>query len=134
MVMRLEPASPQVNPAPGKRDSMIPLNAVQLQILKERLRIMRHDLQALLEKQRERRGGMTVGRVNVADANKLVLIEAALQRLEAGQFGVCTECDRRIGIQVLVDDPCAVWCRTCAKHGEYPAIAAEMPVSGMRAR
>jgi len=109
---------------------MVPLNAVQLQILKERLRIMRHDLQALLEKQRERRGGMTVGRVNVRDANQLVLVEAALQRLEIGQFGVCTGCDRRIGIQVLVDDPCAVWCRTCGKNREYTAIAAEMPGSG----
>ncbi|HSW12085.1 MAG TPA: hypothetical protein VLI06_04550 [Solimonas sp.] len=110
---------------------MIPLNQVQIQILKERLRVMRHDLLALLERQRERRGGMTAGRVNLRDANKLVLVEAALQRLELGQFGGCTGCDRRIGIRMLVDDPCAVHCRTCAKDREQAATAAELPGSGM---
>ncbi len=103
---------------------MIPLNEVQLQILKERLRVMRHDLLALLERQRERQGGMTAGRVNVRDAKGLVLIEAALQRLDIGQFGYCTDCDRRIGIRMLVDDPCAVYCRTCAKDRERAAITA----------
>lgn len=109
---------------------MIPLNEVQIQILRERLRIMRHDLLSLIERQRKHQGGMTAGRVNVGDGSKLVLIEAALQRIEIGQFGGCTDCDRRIGMRMLVDDPCAIYCRTCAKAREQATISAQMPGPG----
>jgi DnaK suppressor protein len=48
----------------------------------------------------------------------LVQITAALQRIEAGDYGVCRECDEPINPKRLEFDPTALRCIECASKGE----------------
>jgi DnaK suppressor protein len=42
-------------------------------------------------------------------------IEAALRRIEAGEYGFCIKCEEEIDIRRLVLDPATPYCLTCAK-------------------
>jgi len=42
-------------------------------------------------------------------------IEAALRRIAAGEFGICTRCEDEIGIGRLEANPTAVLCIECAE-------------------
>ena len=46
------------------------------------------------------------------------LIQAALQRIELGQFGDCLECNDAIGIARLNIDPATQYCIQCAESFE----------------
>ena len=55
-------------------------------------------------------------------ANTLTAIDAAIGRLEAGQYGLCFECDGPIAQRRLRALPFAVRCRECEEeHGGAPA-------------
>ncbi|POF29455.1 TraR/DksA family transcriptional regulator [Roseibium marinum] len=43
------------------------------------------------------------------------LIEAALQRLEKGEYGYCAECGEAIAEKRLKADPAAAFCINCAR-------------------
>lgn len=45
---------------------------------------------------------------------KLTAVEAALKRIESGDFGRCLDCDRDIGLPRLRFDPTARYCINCA--------------------
>jgi RNA polymerase-binding transcription factor len=51
-------------------------------------------------------------------------VEAALERIDAGTFGVCGECGCKISRKRLEAIPYAPWCIDCAReherHGERP--------------
>ena len=49
---------------------------------------------------------------------ELVQIEAALRRIESGDYGYCTECDERIAEARLSFSPAAPLCITCAENKE----------------
>jgi len=49
---------------------------------------------------------------------ELQRIEAALQRVAAGSYGICTRCEDEIGIRRLQANPAAVLCIECAERGE----------------
>ena len=52
-----------------------------------------------------------------ADRAQLAAIEAALQRLEAGTYGICERCGQPIGDERLAARPAAVTCIRCAAKG-----------------
>ena len=49
---------------------------------------------------------------------ELVQIEAALHRIESGDYGYCTECDERIAEARLAFSPAAPLCISCAEKKE----------------
>jgi DnaK suppressor protein len=62
--------------------------------------------QAML-KEKERRRGAALQR-----------IDAALRRIEAGQYGNCLRCDEPIGVQRLQVDPANPLCIRCASEAD----------------
>ncbi|MGD0608635.1 MAG: TraR/DksA C4-type zinc finger protein [Streptosporangiaceae bacterium] len=52
-----------------------------------------------------------------ATRQRLTAIEAALDRLEAGTYGVCERCGRPIGDERLAARPTALTCIRCAAKG-----------------
>lgn len=120
---------------------MLPLNPNQLQILREKLQTMEHDLKAS-QTQRQQDGAAVeldqtrVGRLSRMDAmqqqaqahagarraaEQLLRVRAALRRLDDGNYGTCADCDEPIGIQRLVADPCALFCLECQKFRDQDA-------------
>lgn len=65
------------------------------------------------------------------ERQKLNLIDAALQRLEKGEFGICSECEQPIPAKRLKIVPWAAYCIPCqavtdARPDEEPDDALEM--------
>jgi DnaK suppressor protein len=52
------------------------------------------------------------------DTDELRAIEHALGRIEAGSYGMCSECGRRIGIDRLRAIPETLLCIDCAERAE----------------
>jgi RNA polymerase-binding protein DksA len=52
-------------------------------------------------------------------------VEAALERMEKGLFGVCENCGRRIGRQRLDAIPYTPWCIDCARMLEDEPASAD---------
>ncbi|MDX1442731.1 MAG: TraR/DksA C4-type zinc finger protein [Gammaproteobacteria bacterium] len=50
---------------------------------------------------------------------RLLLIEAALRRMDAGEYGECRECGEIIAPGRLQADPCALFCVDCASNRQY---------------
>lgn len=49
---------------------------------------------------------------------ELQRVEAALRRIESGDFGICTRCEEEIAAPRLDANPTAVLCIDCASRGE----------------
>ncbi|MEO1476802.1 MAG: TraR/DksA C4-type zinc finger protein [Pseudomonadota bacterium] len=54
------------------------------------------------------------------DAVVLTEIEEALDRLDGGSFGYCTECGKPIDILRLAHDPTISRCLSCVKPSDKP--------------
>jgi RNA polymerase-binding transcription factor len=52
-----------------------------------------------------------------AARERVAAIDAALDRLRAGQYGVCTRCGQPIGVDRLAARPAALTCIRCAARG-----------------
>ncbi len=52
-----------------------------------------------------------------AARERLTAIDAALDRLRAGDYGVCTRCGQPIGLDRLAARPAALTCIRCAARG-----------------
>jgi DnaK suppressor protein len=52
------------------------------------------------------------------ERNALLEIEEALRRIEAGEFGICEECDEEIGIGRLRAQPATTLCVRCIEDEE----------------
>jgi DnaK suppressor protein len=52
-----------------------------------------------------------------AARERLTAIDAALDRLRAGDYGVCTQCGQPIGVDRLAARPAALTCIRCAARG-----------------
>jgi len=103
--------------------------------IKEKLENLRDEIIALSEAARDNRKPVTldqqsVGRLSRMDSlqvqamdkaqetarqKRLVRIDAALTRLEAGDYGYCAACDEEIGAKRLELDPAVPLCIGCAK-------------------
>ncbi len=102
---------------------------------RNRLLAMKRELEALSEMSEGARATVeldqqSVGRLSRMDAlqgqamaqaserqrrTDLVRIEAALKRLDDGDYGYCIECGEEIAARRLEIDPAAALCITCAK-------------------
>lgn len=60
-------------------------------------------------------------RLSLRDADTLKKLKIAMQRIEAGTFGKCSECDRHIGEKRLLAMPGCDLCIDCAEEEERQA-------------
>jgi DnaK suppressor protein len=60
----------------------------------------------------------TLARLGEAQRRELMLIDAALERLEAGEYGLCTDCGQDIDPRRLSALPYALLCTECAARRE----------------
>ena len=106
--------------------------------VRKRLLELRDELQALDNSGSEAAGIVEldqarVGRLSRMDALQLqamsqasgrrrqqtrLAIDAALKRIETGEFGICPECDEPVDPRRLQFDPTAKLCISCAEKGE----------------
>ena len=70
----------------------------------------------------------TLARLGEAQRRELMQIDAAMARLEAGEYGVCRDCDQEIDPRRLAALPYAVLCTECATRSERaPGTFVEEP-------
>ncbi len=70
----------------------------------------------------------TLARLTEAQRREVAQIDAALARVDAGEYGVCRDCGQEIDPRRLDALPFAVLCTECAAHRErVPGPVAEPP-------
>ena len=109
--------------------------AVDEKLIQEKLLAMRAELETLEDQTRDNRKPVSldqqsVGRLSRMDSlqvqamdqaqqqarrRRIVRINAALERLESGDFGYCVTCDEAIAEKRLDLDPSTPLCIKCAK-------------------
>jgi DnaK suppressor protein len=114
------------------------LNDIDNQHFKKALLSLRSDLLAVEQSGQEAAQTVeldqtTIGRISRMDALQeqamakesqqrrtiqLQRIEASLQRMEKGIFGLCMRCDEEINVKRLAFDPTAPLCIDCASQGK----------------
>jgi RNA polymerase-binding transcription factor DksA len=62
----------------------------------------------------EREGDEVLERMGTSGQQEIRMIEAALGRIEAGEYGACVKCGAEIGEERLDVVPYTPFCRTCA--------------------
>lgn len=62
----------------------------------------------------ERQGDEVMEALGVHDAQEVRAIDAALVRIEAGEYGICQKCGKAISVARLDAVPTAPLCRSCA--------------------
>lgn len=75
-----------------------------------------HDSKDWEELATEREGDEVLEDLGAAAQQELRMIEAALARVEAGEYGYCVTCGSRISEERLDVLPATPFCRTCAAH------------------
>lgn len=63
----------------------------------------------------EREGDEVLESMGVSGQQEIRMIEAALQRMESGDYGFCAKCGDRISEERLDVLPWTPFCKTCAK-------------------
>jgi DnaK suppressor protein len=71
----------------------------------------------------------TLSRVGEVQRRQISMIDAALARMETGDYGVCLDCDTDIDLRRLKALPFAVLCTDCATRRER-GVAREMQEPG----
>lgn len=56
--------------------------------------------------------------MNTRDKQKILRIEEALRRLDAGEYGICQECEEPIGVKRLKAMPFTLLCVRCQQQEE----------------
>jgi DnaK suppressor protein len=74
----------------------------------------------------------TLARLGETQRREILQIDAALARMEAGEYGVCRDCGQEIDPRRLKALPYAVLCTECATRLERaPGTFVEEPPAGM---
>jgi DnaK suppressor protein len=60
----------------------------------------------------------TLGQLSDSQRRELIMVDAALDRIDAGSFGECIECGNPISIERLEALPYALRCTECALRDE----------------
>lgn len=69
----------------------------------------------------------TLSRLTENQRREIVQIDAALARVDAGEYGVCRDCDQEIDPRRLAALPYALHCTECAQRREQGTLAANPP-------
>lgn len=71
----------------------------------------------------------TLSRLGESQRRELEQIDAALARIDAGEYGVCRDCEQEIDPRRLAALPYALLCTECADRRERatPALAVQQP-------
>jgi DnaK suppressor protein len=70
----------------------------------------------------------TLSRLSEVQRREILQIDAALARIDAGEYGVCRDCGGDIDPRRLQALPYAVLCTECAsQHERAPGVVAEPP-------
>ena len=69
----------------------------------------------------------TLARLSEAQRREVLQIDAALARIEAGEYGICRDCGNEIDPRRLTALPYAVLCTECATHRERAGAVVEEP-------
>ena len=73
----------------------------------------------LTYRQRELRADIHAALPSSRDVDELALVDAALQRLDAGSYGDCSDCGKPIALQRLLAQPAAQRCAVCQAAREH---------------
>ena len=73
-----------------------------------------HDARDWEEMATEREGDEVLEGMGLSGQQEIRMIEAALQRIEAGEYGFCVKCGAEIGQGRLDVVPFTPFCRNCA--------------------
>ncbi|HSD88475.1 MAG TPA: TraR/DksA C4-type zinc finger protein [Kofleriaceae bacterium] len=57
------------------------------------------------------------------DGHEIAKLVEALDRLEKGAYGICTECGEAIGDERLLESPTVTLCPTCASADSWRPFA-----------
>jgi RNA polymerase-binding transcription factor DksA len=92
----------------------------RLDELRSRLRRIEHDLEepvsaTFSEQALEREDEEVLEDLGHAGQQEIRMIEAALQRIEAGEYGICVRCGESIAEERLDILPHTPLCRNCAR-------------------
>jgi DnaK suppressor protein len=69
----------------------------------------------------------TPSRLTENQRREIVQIDAAIARVDAGEYGVCVDCDMEIDPRRLAALPYALYCTECAQRREQGTLAANPP-------
>ena len=72
----------------------------------------------------------TLARLGENQRRELQQIDAAIERIEAGEYGICRDCDEEIDPRRLVALPYALLCTECAARDERataPTFVVQQP-------
>ncbi len=69
----------------------------------------------------------TLSRLSETQRQEVAQIDAALERMDAGEYGVCRDCGQEIDPRRLDALPYALLCTECASHRERTPVVTEEP-------
>jgi DnaK suppressor protein len=69
----------------------------------------------------------TLASLSVAQRREVAAITAALARIDAGEYGICADCEQEIDPRRLDALPTALWCADCARRREQGSEASAAP-------
>jgi DnaK suppressor protein len=71
----------------------------------------------------------TLARLTETQRREILQIDAAMNRIEAGEYGVCRDCEQEIDPRRLAALPYALLCTECAQRAERGTVVAQEPPS-----
>ncbi len=69
----------------------------------------------------------TLASLSDAQRREVAAITAALVRIDAGEYGICADCDQEIDPRRLAALPTALLCTDCARRREQGSVGAAAP-------
>jgi RNA polymerase-binding transcription factor len=69
----------------------------------------------------------TLSKLGEVQQREISLIDAAISRIDAGEFGICRDCEMEIDPKRLQAVPYALYCTDCATRRERGTVAALEP-------
>lgn len=69
----------------------------------------------------------TLARLGETQRREIAQIDAALTRIDAGEYGICRDCEQEIDPRRLAALPYALLCTECASHHERGSVIAQEP-------
>ncbi len=60
--------------------------------------------------------------LSAAERNDMARLAAALDRIDAGTYAVCTECGDQIGMMRLIEDPTTDLCESCETEAAWRPV------------